>query len=246
MGTGDSRWSCADHRDSMRISTCPLPPAQQRLAMTGRRAPTRHVAGKHLLQADGGKGFGPVMFGQEAFEGADGNRCVDLSPPASILTRGAASPTANRRDGIRRTGNSVRFRQAPFGNKLDVASSVRLDWASVEAGDVLAKPPQISRLRIDHAATVTRRSLIARSAATETSGSDDAFSSQLFVWKQEIRPSSIRASCVSEGTLQGRVHRPLGNAAKAARARETELPLPGHDSTWRRRARAEMRSPMIV
>ncbi len=81
--------------------------------------------------------FDAVLLSDEAFEGANGDRCVDLASPACVFTRRSTHTAADRGEGIGQPRRQVGELVVSVGDRCYVGTRVGVNRACREAGDVL-------------------------------------------------------------------------------------------------------------
>src|ERR1019366_9709488 len=76
----------------------------------------------------------------EALEGANRDRCVDLTAAADRLAGSGADAPADRRKRVRSAGHGVRFAKAPLRNQGHVLPRFRMNRTSLFAREVTLQP----------------------------------------------------------------------------------------------------------
>ncbi len=139
----------ADYCDARRVFAAATA-LENLVSMKRGDAATAHRAREDLLQRCRRERLGTELIGEKSFERADGDWRVNFAPSAGIFAGSPAAATANRGDRIGVARDTISLGEASFGDELHVPARVGLDRTRIEARDVLAKPPEVTRLRINH------------------------------------------------------------------------------------------------
>src|ERR1035437_2926683 len=90
--------------------------------------------------------LGPMPLGEEALQGANGDRTIDMAAAARSLAGVSANASADARHGIRIARNTIRLFKAPLGDQRHITAGIGMRGTRYHAGEIGVQPFPIDLL----------------------------------------------------------------------------------------------------